>query len=353
MAKMQYLDVAGLQRYDAGSVTRMTNAITAAKTEVKGYVDGLASNYDAAGTAQTKVDELANGQVKTNTEAITKLNGGSGVEGSVAYQIAAAKTELESKITASKYDDTQVKADIASNLAAINKLNGDVSTEGSVKYEVAAQIAEIVNENDNGSIDTLKEIAAWIGNHPDDAAAMNAKITANANAITALETLVGDLPESTTATTVVGYVDEQVAAAKTALTSDINAAKTDAINTAAADATEKANTAKSEAIAEAAAKDTALETSLKTYIDNADTTLGSRITAIEESVGTGGTVAADIAKAQQAADDAQADADKAQETADAAQEAVDALTERVVALEGLVGEGFEAIPNDTIDALFA
>lgn len=76
---------------------------------------------------------------------------------------------------------------IADNKAAIAILNSDSSVEGSVAYK----IAQIVVAND-GAIDTLEEIAAWIATHPEDVAQMNANIEANASAIEALEGLVGD-----------------------------------------------------------------------------------------------------------------------------------------------------------------
>ena len=59
----------------------------------KKYADSLASNYDPAGTAQTKVNALEQGQVKTNKETIEKLDGDVSVEGSVKKQIADAKQE--------------------------------------------------------------------------------------------------------------------------------------------------------------------------------------------------------------------------------------------------------------------
>lgn len=61
------------------------------------------------------------------------------------------------------------------------KLDGDASTEGSVAYRVA-QIVANAPEN----YDTLKEIADWIENDTDGAAAMNLKITQNTNDISTL-----------------------------------------------------------------------------------------------------------------------------------------------------------------------
>ena len=47
---------------------------TNALNQAKGYADSLADNYDPAGTAATKVDELAKGQVATNTAAIGTMD---------------------------------------------------------------------------------------------------------------------------------------------------------------------------------------------------------------------------------------------------------------------------------------
>lgn len=65
--------------------------------------------------------------------------------------------------------------------------------------------AQLIPENANEALDTLQEIAAWIQQHPEDAAAMN-------QAISDLEDLVGELPQDTEATTVVGYITAEIAA---------------------------------------------------------------------------------------------------------------------------------------------
>ena len=62
---------------------------------------------------------------------------------------------------------------INANKLALSILNGSSTTPGSVAY----QIAQIVNENNNGSIDTLNEIAAWIVNDETGVAKMNKDIS--------------------------------------------------------------------------------------------------------------------------------------------------------------------------------
>ena len=89
-------------------------------------------------------------------------------------------TELENKA----YNDSELRNLIKTNTDAITILNGDSAVEGSVSKKVAEGIASIIAGAD-ASFDTLKEIADWIVNDTTGAASM-------ANKISALETLVGN-----------------------------------------------------------------------------------------------------------------------------------------------------------------
>lgn len=123
----------------------------------------------------------------------------------VANKIAAdVKTEAdrakaaEQTLTTNLANEiTRAKAAEKVNADAIAVLNSDSSVEGSVAYQIAQIVAGA-----NGDFDTLKEIADWIAAHPESVTALNTAITneanrakaveeANANAIDALETLVG------------------------------------------------------------------------------------------------------------------------------------------------------------------
>ena len=105
-----------------------------------------------------------------------KLDGEDTVEGSVKAQIKALKTELEGQITASEYNDTEIKKSIKANTDAIGVLNG--TGDGSVDKKVADAVASIV-ANAPASYDTLKEISDWISTHTEDASAMNSSIQTN------------------------------------------------------------------------------------------------------------------------------------------------------------------------------
>ena len=272
------------------AIAAINNETTGILATAKGYTD-------------TKVSELADGQVKSNKDAIAVLNGADTVDGSVAKSIKDLKTTLDADIATAKasgdnaqadvdaleakvgdvpedktvvqmiadsmYDDTAVKASIKANTDAITVLNG--SGEGSVSKQVSDAVAAIVADAPE-AYDTLKEISDWISNHADDAAAMNSQINTNKTDIASLKALVGTLPEGSASTTVVEYIAEAIGASSTDLTSAIATAKQEAIDAAAADATTKANTA---------------ETNAKTYADGLNTAMDTRVASIESKVGEG------------------------------------------------------------------
>lgn len=100
---------------------------------------------------------------------------------------------------------TIIDNNIAGEAAKIATLIGS-DTAKSVRTIANEELAaQLIPASAKESLDTLQEIAAWIQDHPDDAAAMN-------TAITNLQTLVGELPADTTATTVVGYITAEIAA---------------------------------------------------------------------------------------------------------------------------------------------
>ena len=178
--------------------------------------------------ADSKVKDLADGAVATNTSAIATLNGDETTAGSVKKAVKDAVDSINTKIgtvaegktvvqmiedakTTATYDDTEVKASIKANSDAITVLNG--SGEGSVSKQVADAVASIVADAPE-AYDTLKEISDWISSHADDAAAMNSQISTNKTDIASLKALVGTIPEGATATDIVNYIKELVDAEK-------------------------------------------------------------------------------------------------------------------------------------------
>ena len=451
MAEKKYIDLTGLTHYDEKIKAVIDSKDATALKAAKDYADGLAGNYDAVGTAETKVQELANGQVKTNTAAIAKLNGDANTEGSVAKAVADAQAGLETKISAadakaagaqSAADDLKTyvgtipegatskdvvsyvnektagiatDASLAALTGRVDTAEGKITTaEGniatlqgsvsSVEDKVTTLIGDdagksartvaneeltkqLIPENAKDSLNTLQEIAAWIQNHPDDASAMNA-------AISALKTKVGDIPEGATATTIVAYIKELVDAEKTRATGvesgldtrvkaveaklgdgegsvakQIEAAvKTETDARVAADSALDGKITTAQGAADKAQGDVdALKDVVASKAAASDVTaLGTRVTAAEKdiddlqaAIGADGSVTASIADAKKAGTDAQATADKNKTDLAALSTTVGGHTttlssqgDRISALETKVGDGFVAITNEEIDKLF-
>lgn len=324
------------KKQDALNDQKIATAKQEAKDYAKEYADGLADNYDAAGTAQTKVNELANGAVKENTEAIAKLNGDAETDGSVAKAVADAvkkeedarveavadiqsevdtleqivadnKTAVEARVKAIE-DDYLVEADkselqgnidtlagkVTENTQAISTLNGE--GEGSVKKTVDNAINKFATDiTDDAVVNSYKELIDWVAEHGSEAAEMAEAIQTNKTDIAELEALVGTLPEGTTATTVVALIQSLVNAEQ-ARAEDVEGG------------------------------------------------LDTRLQAVEAAIGEGGSVTNAIAEAKQAGTDASAE--------------VTALAEGVVAdnaqaIADIQAAMPTAITNAQIDTLFA
>lgn len=365
MTQSKYIDLTGLTHYDEKIKAVIDSKDAATLSAAIKAAEDLGSNYDAAGTAETKVQELANGQVKANTDAIAKLNGDAETEGSVAKAVADAKAGLETEISAADAKATGAQtavdnlstyvgtipegaastdvvsyvnektagiatdASLAALTARVDTAEGDIETAkaditalqgraDAVDGKVATLVGEdagksartianeeltkqLVPEDAKESLDTLQEIAAWIQHHPESASAMNA-------AIEALKTKVGDIPEGATSDTIVEYIKELVDAEKTRATGVEDSIKKDvtALQTAIGEGGSVADQISTAVAAEAALRDAG------------DKALDGK-----------------VATAQAAAEAAQGDVD-ALKTSKADQTALDGVAGRVTTVEGKV-----------------
>lgn len=317
MAQEKYTNYESLKYYDTKLKAWVTAADAEALKQSKEYADSLGDNYDAAGTAQTKVDELANGQVKANTDAIAKLNGDATVEGSVAKAIADSKANIDTDIATaqakadaaksaaeaaqtdvdaleakvgtvpdgqtvmgivtniqeSAYDDTAIKALIKTNADDIDALETRTTAAeakatanetaittlngtgiGSIKKQIDDAFNDFATKiSDDNVVNTYKELIDYCATHGAETAEMAGDIAANAAAIDTLEKFVGTLPEGTLATDVIAYINEKITAEQNRAT-------------------------------------------------NAESGLANRLTTIEDKLGTGtGSIAEQIATAKQEA----------------------------------------------------
>ena len=340
----KYVDLAGLGHYDE----KIKKVIADADAKIVSDAEDM---YEKQGVAATKVQELADGAVKNNTDAIAKLNGADTVDGSVAKAIKDAKTELEGKITDSEYNDTVL-------VGRVTAVEGDITTlKGTGKGSVKKQIDDAFNEfatnvSDDGVVNTYKELIDYAATHKGEAATMAGDIAKNAEAIKTLEAYVGKLPEGTDAATVIDYINKKVESVD--FSTAIATAKQEAIDAAATDATTKATTA---------------ETNAKTYADGlaknyATAEQGKKADSAVQAVETGtanGTIAVD---GEDVAVKGLGSAAYELKTAFEAAGSVKALEDGQVAtnkadiaalktkVDDIQGTTLVAITNDEIDAMF-
>lgn len=120
--------------------------------------------------------------------------------------------QFQTGLQASKeYIDGKV-TDVAEKIKTLNGEDEGKSVRTIANEELSAQL---IPENAKEALDTLAEIAAWIQSHPDDAASINA-------AITALQTKLSGFADDEIDGVVKKYIDETTAAAGIKLT-DISA----------------------------------------------------------------------------------------------------------------------------------
>ena len=171
------------------------------------------------GTALVIADKLVDILVATGTEngTIAVNNANIAVAGlqALAYKAQVSEADLDAALKAvldakaSGSELTALSGRVTTAEGAIEKLNGDASVDGSVANQIAAAFAALTGNDTD--IKSLQALVDWVDEHAQDALALSNQVTTNKNDISALTTLVGQLPSGITATTVVGYVAEAIA----------------------------------------------------------------------------------------------------------------------------------------------
>lgn len=134
----------------------------------------LQQNIDAtiSDAVNLAVEEAVDAITSGATEAFDTLKE---VEEWINVYSAETKNEIEKVLNSAKtYTDDKVSV-VNDRLSSII-----ANDEGKTIRTIAAEeiSAQLISEDASESLDTLEEIAAWIQSHPEDAAAMNAKILA-------------------------------------------------------------------------------------------------------------------------------------------------------------------------------
>lgn len=204
----KYISLTRLQEYN----TKLKDVIDQKNSDTlqnaKEYADSLGANYDAAGTATTKVKELADGQVKTNTNEINSLKSSK----------ANKATTLSGYGITDAYTKTQTTAEI----------NKAVANAGHLKRTIVTQLPAVESADEHTIYMVAKNSGS--GNNVYDEYFL---------------VVTGQTGHQTKKFEKIG--DSAVDLTNYATKNEVATAKQEAINTSSADATSKANKALADA----------------------------------------------------------------------------------------------------------
>ena len=277
-----------------------TGILAQAKAHADGKDEAIAAAKKAGDDAQADVDALeevvasmyTNEQIdtavadakKAGTDAQTAVDTLAGKVGEVPEDKTVVQMIADAKAEAT-YDDAQVKADIKANADAITLLNNGAEVEGSVDYKIAQAVAAIM-ENPDETMNSINELVTWINGHAEDALELSNKVTANEGAIADLEALVGTEGVAKQITDAIAEALTIDGVDKYALATDLTAAIA-RIATLEGKAHEHANKEVLDGItAEKVTAWDASEQNAKDYADGLNTTMNGRVETVEGAVET-------------------------------------------------------------------
>ncbi len=189
-------------------------------------LEGVKVNGTALSIAEKMVDILIASGKANGTLSVAGVDVAVKGLAALAYKAEVSEAELSAALQAV----INGKAEASDVTALSDKITTLVGSDTSKSVRTIANeelAAQLIPESAQESLDTLAEIAAWIQEHPNDASAMNA-------AITALQTLVGTIPEEATSDNIVAYINERITAlgiGDYAKTADVNASLAGKVNT--------------------------------------------------------------------------------------------------------------------------
>lgn len=200
-----------------GKITALEEKVgeKAVATQISEAIATQATADDAKYATKTALGNLETAVSNMNTDLGGRLDGHDtdiqGINDKIGT-VAEGKTVvkmIEEAQEAATYDDTDLQTRMGTAEGKITKLIGD-DADKSVRTIANEELAkQLIPENAAESLNELQEIAAWIQEHPEDAAAMNKAIEDNAADIATLE---GVAHSHENATVLDGITAEKVAA---------------------------------------------------------------------------------------------------------------------------------------------
>lgn len=166
--------------------------------------------------------QIASAIAALDLENVYEKKGAAATEaGKVQTNLDEYKTSNNEAVAAARQAADDAQSDVDELATEVSNIKSDVTTlkgedSGKSAREIASEeVAKIVADAD-ASYDTLKEIADWISTHADSAASMN-------TAIVELQKLVGTLPDTTEATSVIEYINELISGLESEIAKKANA----------------------------------------------------------------------------------------------------------------------------------
>lgn len=184
--------------------------------EVVGGQANVLEGVKVNGTALAIADKMVDILVKTGTAngSISVNNANIAVAGlqALAYKAqiseadldAALKAVLDAKATGA--DLTALAGRVTTAEGAISKLNGGADVSGSVANQIAAAFAALTGNDTD--IKTLQALVDWVDEHAEDALELSNQVTQNKNNLDALTALVGKIPDEIGSSTIIEYISE-------------------------------------------------------------------------------------------------------------------------------------------------
>lgn len=184
--------------------------------EVVGGQANVLEGVKVNGTALAIADKMVDILVKTGTAngSISVNNANIAVAGlqALAYKAqvseadldAALKAVLDAKATGA--DVTALAGRVTTAEGAISKLNGGADVSGSVANQIAAAFAALTGNDTD--IKTLQALVDWVDEHAEDALQLSNQVAQNKNNLDALTALVGKIPDEIGSSTIIEYISE-------------------------------------------------------------------------------------------------------------------------------------------------
>ena len=283
------VDSDGTTGYDLGSTTKKWRDLFLSQGSL--YVDGQKVLHSDSGTIVVSADPNQGLLTRTTGSGVIAFASEQPISMQQTLQMGSGKKITDADGTAVVFGD---KIDADSN-KVINVGTPTAATDGANKSYVDDAISDLVN-GAPGALDTLNEIANALGDDANYAATITTALAAAstdraairsefAAADTAINTAwaAADTAQTTSITTAYqAYADQAEADAISTASADATSkadaalasaqtyadtAEADAISTAAADATSKADAAETAAAADATAKANAAQTAAASYTD--------------------------------------------------------------------------------------